>query len=144
MHRSQTNLFEELGGELVLRMIIDRFIDRVFADPMIGFFFRHADRERIKSREYELSARHLGAHVEYTGRPLDRAHRAHPILGSHFDRRLAILEQTLTEFEVPEAILRHWLEHDRSQRALVTGSGELRCADPAGASEPDPKRKEAR
>ena len=48
---SQT-LFERLGGEEKVRAIVDTFIDRVFADRMIGFFFRDADRNRIKEMEY--------------------------------------------------------------------------------------------
>ena len=34
------SLFEKLGGESGLRAIINTFIDRVFEDRMIGFFFR--------------------------------------------------------------------------------------------------------
>ena len=49
-------LFEDLGGEPVLRQIIDRFVDRVFDDIMIGFLFRHARRERVKQKEYEFAA----------------------------------------------------------------------------------------
>ena len=33
-------LFDERGGEEALRRLIDRFVDKVFDDPMIGFFFR--------------------------------------------------------------------------------------------------------
>jgi FeS assembly SUF system protein len=44
----EKTLFERLGGEIKLREIIDCFIDRVFADRMIGFFFRNADRARLK------------------------------------------------------------------------------------------------
>ena len=47
------SLFQRLGGEEKLRAIIDNFIDRVFADRMIGFFFRNADRARIKELEYQ-------------------------------------------------------------------------------------------
>ena len=59
------SLFEQLGGELKLRRVIDTFIDRVFADRMIGFFFRTADKERIKEMEYQLAANFLGANIEY-------------------------------------------------------------------------------
>jgi truncated hemoglobin YjbI len=62
--------FEELGGEPVLRSIIRTFVDRMFSDPMIGFLFRNASRERVADKEYELAAQHLGAGVAYTGRPL--------------------------------------------------------------------------
>ncbi|HUF42134.1 MAG TPA: group 1 truncated hemoglobin, partial [Verrucomicrobiae bacterium] len=62
------NLYDKLGGEVKLRAIIDTFIDRVFDDRMIGFFFRNADRARIKEMEYQLAANYLGAGVEYRGR----------------------------------------------------------------------------
>jgi len=125
-------MFEELGGEPVLRPIIDRFIDKSFDDVMIGFFFRNASRERIKAKEYELAARHLGADIPYTGRPIDQAHARHAIMGGQFMRRLQILKETLEEHGVPEHISRHWIAHTESLRSLVTGDPDGRC-DPATA-----------
>lgn len=122
-----STLFEDLGGEPALRQIIDRFVDRVFDDVMIGFFFRNARRERIKQKEYEHAAQHLGADVEYTGRPLDEAHRAHPIMGGQFARRLMILKETLEAAGVPEHVKRHWLAHTESLRPLVTADSGREC-----------------
>ena len=98
---SAGTLFDDLGGEPRLRLIIDRFVDRTFDDPMIGFFFRNASRERVKAKEYEFAARHLGAEIPYTGRSLRDAHAAHPIMGGQFNRRLQILKDTLDELGVP-------------------------------------------
>lgn len=129
-----TTLFEDLGGEPALRRIIDRFVDRVFDDVMIGFFFRNARRERIKQKEYEHAAEHLGAGVAYTGRPLDEAHRAHPIMGGQFARRLTILKETLDEAGVPAHVKQHWLSHTESLRPLIT-------ADAGGECDPDRARR---
>jgi hemoglobin len=107
---SQT-LFDAIGGEPALRQIVARFVDRLFDDPMIGFFFGRADKERIKDKEFEFAARHLGAPIEYTGRPLASAHAAHRIFEGQFMRRLQILRETLVEFGVPEAVREHWLSH---------------------------------
>lgn len=122
-------LFEELGGEPILRAIIDRFVDRIFDDTMIGFFFQRASRQRIKEKEYEFAARHLGADVEYTGRPLDQAHAAHRIMGGQFMRRLRILEQTLEEFDVPPQVRDHWIAHTESRRQLITQDARGTCND---------------
>jgi hemoglobin len=119
-------LFEQLGGEAKLRAIVDDFIDRVFADRMIGFFFRNADRGRIKELEYQLAARFLGAPIEYQGRPLARAHANHPIMGGHFARRRQILKETLESHQVPQGIVAALLNHTdtlRSQITPETGSG---------------------
>ena len=130
-----TTLFEDLGGEPVLRQIIDRFVDRVFADVMIGFFFHNARKERIKQKEYEHAAEHLGACTPYTGRPLAEAHRAHPIMGGQFARRLTILKETLEAFNVPEHVKQHWLAHTESLRPLITADVGKEC---------DPDRARAR
>ncbi|MFO7179194.1 MAG: group 1 truncated hemoglobin [Pseudomonadota bacterium] len=119
MSEPHPTLFEELGGEPVLRRIIDRFIDRVFDDPMIGYMFQRASRKRIKDMEFEFAARHLGAPIEYTGRPLEAAHRAHTIFEGHFNRRLTLLRETLEEENVPERVREHWIAHTLEQKPLL-------------------------
>ena len=122
----QGTLYDQLGGEAKLRQIIDTFIDRVFEDRMIGFFFRNADRKRIKEMELQLTARFLGADVEYQGRPLDEVHAKHPIMGGQFARRLQILSETLEDYGVPRHIRDAWLEHSESLDGLaLSGSGAL-------------------
>ena len=110
-----------------MRAIIGEFVDGCFDDIMIGFLFRHAKRERVKQFEYQHAAKHLGADMEYEGRPIDMAHRAHPILGGHFDRRLTILRQTLEKHQVAEPIIERWIAHHQSLRALVTRDPDSRC-----------------
>ncbi|MCA9592515.1 MAG: group 1 truncated hemoglobin [Myxococcales bacterium] len=124
---SEESLFSELGGEPALRRVIDRFVDRIFDDMMIGFFFRNASRERIKEKEYEFAAKHLGAGVAYTGKPIREAHAPHPIMGGQFMRRLKILDDTLREMGVPERVREHWIRHTESLRPLVTRDSGGRC-----------------
>lgn len=124
------NLYDKLGGEVKLRAIIDTFIDRVFDDRMIGFFFRNADRARIKEMEYQLAANYLGAGVEYRGRPLGKVHANHPIMGGHFERRRQILKETLEFYRVPEEIKSAMLLHTDRLRPLITPESGSDC-DPA-------------
>jgi hemoglobin len=131
---NRPSLFEELGGEAKLRAIIDVFIDRVFEDRMIGFFFRNAERGRIKEFEYQHAAAFLGAPVVYRGRALDQAHAKHPIMGGHFARRRQILKETLEAYTVPDAVKRAWLEHTDSLRPLITSQSGSDC-DPIAARE---------
>jgi len=126
------SLFEKLGGESGLRAIVNAFIDRVFEDRMIGFFFRNADRARIKEMEYQLAAGFLGADIKYTGRPLGKAHVNHPIMGGHFARRRQILKETLEAYQVPEEIQAAWLQHTDSLRPLITPETGSYC-DPIAA-----------
>jgi hemoglobin len=126
------SLFEQLGGAGKLRAIVDTFIDRVFEDRMIGFFFRNADPRRIKELEYQLAAEFLGAPIVYQGRSLDQAHGKHPIMGGHFERRRQILKETLEAYGVPDAVQRAWLEHTDNLRPLITSQAGSDC-DPIAA-----------
>ena len=126
------SLFEKLGGESGLRAIVNAFIDRVFEDRMIGFFFRNADRARIKEMEYQLAAGFLGADIKYSGRPLGKAHINHPIMGGHFARRRQILKETLEVYQVAEEIQAAWLQHTDSLRPLITPETGSDC-DPIAA-----------
>lgn len=120
-------LFETLGGETALRAIIEDFVDRLFDDLMIGFFFRKADRERVKRFEYEHAAEWLGAGQAYGGRSLAQAHAAHPIRTGHFGRRLQILREVLAKHRVPEDIAKGWIAHQESLRSEVMGQKPKLC-----------------
>jgi hemoglobin len=128
------SLFEKIGGESRLRLIISAFIDRVFEDRMIGFFFRNADRQRIKELEYQLAAEFLGAGIEYQGRPLGKVHANHPIMGGHFARRRQIFKETLEFYQVDENIKAALLNHTDSLRPLITPEAGSNC-DPLAARE---------
>lgn len=119
--------FDRLGGEPELRKIIDDFVDRLFDDLMIGFFFRRASRERIKEMEYQHAAEHLGAGIPYGGRPIREAHASHRIFGGHFERRKKILSDVLAAHGVPDDIREAWLSHTESLRALVTKDSGSEC-----------------
>jgi hemoglobin len=118
--------YERIGGEKALRTIIEDFVGRVFDDVMIGFFFRNASRERIAEMEFQHAAEFLGSPIRYAGRPLDRAHAPHRIMGGQFDRRKKILTDVLRAHGVPEDIERAWLEHTESLRGAITGARECR------------------
>lgn len=122
-----TTHFDRLGGEEPLRDLCRRFVERVVHDPMIGFFFRAVDRERLAELEYQFAAGHLGGAVNYQGRALDQAHRRHRIFSGQFNRRLRLLDQVLLEREVPADIRSAWLAHNESLRGLITADGNGDC-----------------
>ena len=125
--------FDEIGGEARLTAIIDEFVERVFADTMIGFLFARANKARVKRMEYEHAAAFLGAPVTYSGRPLREAHGKHPILGGHFGRRRQILKTTLEKHGVPPHIRDAWLAHQDALREEVTTDPVTQCNDAAAA-----------
>lgn len=121
------NLYEALGGESALRAVINRFVDLMFEDLMIGFFFRNADRARIKEMEFQLAAQMLGGPVRYHGKPLTSAHRPHRIMGGQFNRRTQILKDVMATEGVPDQVRTAWLGHVEALRAQITGDASGEC-----------------
>lgn len=122
-------LYERLGGEPKLRAVIDDFVDRVFDDIMIGFFFASADKDRIKRFEFQHASALLGGPDTYAGRPLRQAHAAHPIRGGHFARRIQILRQVLAKHAVPPEVQQRWIDHDQALSEQITSDGLGECND---------------
>ena len=118
-------------GEQELRAVLTDFYDRVFADVMIGFMFAGKDRAHLIEREYELTAKFLGAPgVVYRGAPMRTAHGKHTIFGGQFERRLQILKETLAAHEVDPEVRRVWIEHTLALRPQITHDRGSECEDP--------------
>lgn len=121
--------WERLGGEEGVGRLVDAFLDRVFDDFIIGFFFEGRDHARIRHLEKAHARVHLGGPGGYPGRSLAGAHRPLRINRGHFRRRLAILRTVLQEHGVPEAVIDRWIAHDRRLEPAITDGTDC-LADP--------------
>ena len=120
-------MYEQLG-EARLRAVIDDFVEQVYADTMIGFFFRDFDPEKLKRHEFQFAARALGASIAYEGRPIRQAHAKHVIMGGQFNRRLTLFKEAMIRHEVPLEIMKFLLDHTEKLRPLVTAQPATVCA----------------
>lgn len=112
--------YERLGGEPGLHRLVERFVDRFFADFIIGFLFEGKDRDRIVTHEAAFAAAHLGGPRAYLGRPIGPMHRALKINTGHFRRRHAILRQVLAQEGVPDDLIERWIAFERSLEGVIT------------------------
>jgi len=131
-------------GEAKLRAVLADFYGRVLADVMIGFMFAGKDRAHLVEREYELTAKLLGAPgVEYRGLPMRTAHAKHRIFGGQFERRLQILKEALADHDVDPEVRRVWIEHTVALRPQITHDRGSECDAPPpklaiAQGDPDP------
>ena len=118
------SLYDELGGEPALRAILVDLYDRLFVDPMIGFFFEGKDKAALVEHQLQFTARFLGGPSRYEGKSMPDAHAKLPLLGAHFDRRHHLLRQVLAAHAAPVGVAEEWLRVDQSLRTAVLKSGE--------------------
>ena len=113
--------FERLGGEDGVRVVVEAFLERIFRDPLIGFFFHRASRARVRELEVRFAVVHLGGPAGYRGRSMREAHEQHRIFEGQFERRMTIVRETLQMLEVPADIARRWVATEGALRGEVCG-----------------------
>ncbi len=121
---SQENLYALLGGER-LREILTVFYQEVFADVMIGYLFAKQDQAKLIQREWEWTAKFLGAKdIEYQGEALGKVHQKHPIRYGHFHRRNQILLKVLRRMQVDPKIIDFWMDHQNRMINTILGKAQ--------------------
>ena len=110
--------------ETAIATLVDHFYEKVRRDPQIGPVFNAAVHDwdahkRLLTSFWASVALRAGS---YRGNPM-AAHRPHPIRTEHFDRWLALWEETCGE-ELDEAHAGQMLEYaQRIGRSLKYGLG---------------------
>lgn len=113
-----------------LKLIVNKFVDTMFNDVMIGFFFSKADKQRVKEKEFEFLANFLGFEIEYSGDPIPEVHQKHRIMGGQFSRRKQILKETFEQFQVDPEIIEKIMDHTEKFRMTISKSKNSDCKPP--------------
>ena len=102
---TEKSLYERLGGYDAIAAVTDSFLERLFADPVIGGYWAgHSDD--TKRTERQLIVDYLcdasGGPTFYTGRTMSTSHQGMGISEADYDILMEHCVATLDEFEVPE------------------------------------------
>lgn len=102
--RMSARIMAETGiDDAVIKRVVDRFYDRVRADPVLGPVFaeRIVDWQPHLERMYRFWSSVTLATGAYNGTPMPK-HMVLPVDASHFDRWLELFEATVREECTPE------------------------------------------
>ncbi len=95
MQDKQQTLFERVGGEHAISDLIDKFYDRVIADPELKPFFTDSSMDKLRRMQREFFSVALDGPITYTGRPLSHVHHGRGITRHHFALYVGHLIDTL-------------------------------------------------
>jgi hemoglobin len=96
-----TSIYEQIGGQEALIVVVDDFYTRVLDDPEQAPFFRGSPMSRLKGKQVEFFAAALGGPDEYSGLSMKDAHRGRGIHQEHFDLVAKYLTESLLAAGVP-------------------------------------------
>lgn len=97
------SLYDRIGGEETIDMLIPAFYAKVLADPDLAPFFRETTMDKLHAMQREFFAMALGGPVAYSGRSLAHAHHGRGIQTSHFARFVEHLVETLRDIGISES-----------------------------------------
>ncbi|WP_373395897.1 group 1 truncated hemoglobin [Algoriphagus halophilus] len=83
-HSNQT-LYQRLGGEMKLKIIVDDVLDKNASNPMIAYYFEKIDMDRLKLLVFEFFSMCIGGPHSYSGRDMRTAHTGLNITDEEWD-----------------------------------------------------------
>jgi len=95
-------LYERIGGEQAIAMLVDKFYDRVLADPELAPFFKDTSMDHLLNMQREFFTVAMDGPTQYTGMDLTEAHYGRGITTRHFSRYVQHLTDTLRDIGVVE------------------------------------------
>ena len=95
-------LFDEIGGESNIKLLVTTFYQHVLADPMLSPFFENVPVERLQSMQLEFFRVALGGSESSTDFDLHKVHRRLNLKVEHLTRFTDHLLSTLREIGIEE------------------------------------------
>jgi len=109
---ARKNLFDAVGGLPLIERVHKRFYDKIYAHPWLGKFFEGHAQEAIELRQTQFMAQKFGGDIRYPGMDLDLVHRRMFIPEELLKLRRSLLQESLQEEGVDEALIARWLKID--------------------------------
>jgi hemoglobin len=98
------SLFARLGGDPAVKAAMERFFDRILADPTLAPVFERVNIPRHVASTSRFVAAATGGPEPWTGRSMERAHRNLHVTDEQFDRVAGHLAAALHELSVPSDV----------------------------------------
>lgn len=107
-------LYDRVGGDKAMDLVVDVFYRKVLQDDLVGKFFDDIDIEAQRLKQKSFLAMAFGGPYRYDGKELRDAHRrlARELGMSdvHFDRVIELFRDSITELHLPDAEVRTMCE----------------------------------
>jgi hemoglobin len=94
---AQGSLYDRLGGAATVAVAVERFYERLLADPQLAPYFRDVDLPRLKRHQALVIGNVLGGPAAYQGSGLAAVHASLGITDADYDAVSAHLLATLDE-----------------------------------------------
>src|SRR3954453_21736039 len=99
------SIYDAIGGQAALEAAVERFYERVTADPLLAPFFAGMDMRKLKVHQVAFLGQASGGPMRYNGASMHRAHAHLRIEQCHFYAVAPHLRATLEEFYIQDVLI---------------------------------------
>jgi hemoglobin len=124
MSTTHDAMYQSVGGDAGLTVLVDNFYNRLWSDPSLDRYFAGIERDALKRHQRMFLTYVLGGPGAYEGRPLVTGHAGLNITDEAFDTVAHHLLLTLEELDIDRPLIRivmGFVEGARSQVVQVGG-----------------------
>jgi hemoglobin len=114
-------MYQQVGGDAGLTVIVDNFYERLWNDPSLDKYFEGIGREELKKHQRMFLTYVLGGPHVYTGTSLTTAHVNLHITDEAFDTVAHHLLLTLEEQDIERSLTGIIMGFVEGARAQVVG-----------------------
>jgi len=95
-------MFDRYGGFAIVSKIVMAFYDRALDSDIIGGYFEDTDMKTLVDHQTKFISSVMGGPASYSNEALQRVHAGLQIDRAAFDEMVALLAETLEEFELEQ------------------------------------------
>ena len=116
------SMFERYGGFATVSKVVMAFYDKVLDSDVIGDYFEDIDMPALIDHQTKFIAMAMGGPASYTNDTLRQVHAGLEIDTTAFNEAVALLQQTLEEFEVQPEDIGVIIEDVRGRGQYIIGA----------------------
>jgi hemoglobin len=121
MSTTHDAMYQSVGGDAGLNLLVDNFYARLWADRSLDRYFEGIERDALKRHQRMFLTYVLGGPGAYEGRPLVTGHAGMNITDEAFDTVAHHLLLTLEELDIDRPLIRIIMGFVEGARAQVVG-----------------------
>lgn len=103
-------IYELLGGAPAIDIAVDKFYDRVLADPVVNGYFKNTNMKFQRRHQKDFISMATGGPNNYKQKNMREAHKDMNLQDIHFDHIKMHLGDTLTELGVNNDLVQRVLD----------------------------------
>lgn len=114
-------MYQSVGGDAGLTVLVDNFYGRLWSDHSLDTYFEGIDGDALKKHQRMFLTYVLGGPSEWQGQPLTGAHSMLHITDQAFDTVAHHLLLTLEELDIDRPLIRIIMGFVEGARSQVVG-----------------------